>query len=128
MKAMPVVTRVSHATRPVGSSRSTASRTASEIWSAILSGCPSVTDSDVKKWRPFCSMESTPCESERSLVETAKPSIPENGASKQFVEDEDVTAVGAPANRLQPRPHARVVVVVALEHEDSPFGHQPGRP
>src|SRR6185436_12504444 len=28
-----------------------ASRTASEIWSAILSGCPSVTDSDVNRWR-----------------------------------------------------------------------------
>src|SRR5262245_6346358 len=45
----PVVTRVSQATRPYGSSRRTASRTPSEIWSAILSGCPSVTDSDVKR-------------------------------------------------------------------------------
>src|SRR5215211_2642065 len=45
----PVFTRVSHATRPVGSSRSTASRTPSEIWSAILSGCPSVTDSEVNR-------------------------------------------------------------------------------
>src|SRR3954447_19583497 len=46
---VPVVTRTSHATRPVGSSARTASRTASEIWSAILSGWPSVTDSDVKR-------------------------------------------------------------------------------
>src|SRR6185437_10769992 len=45
----PVVIRVSQATRPIGSSRRTASRTASEIWSAILSGCPSVTDSEVKR-------------------------------------------------------------------------------
>src|SRR6266536_178905 len=45
----PVVTSVSQATRPSGSSRRTASRTASETWSAILSGCPSVTDSDVKR-------------------------------------------------------------------------------
>src|SRR3954451_22268935 len=45
----PVFTRVSHATRPVGSSRSTASRTPSEIWSATLSGWPSVTDSDVNR-------------------------------------------------------------------------------
>src|SRR3954454_24145464 len=44
----PVVIRVSHATRPCGSSVRTASRTASEIWSAILSGCPSVTDSELK--------------------------------------------------------------------------------
>src|ERR1051326_5797974 len=45
---VPVVTRTSQATRPMGSSASTASRTASEIWSAILSGWPSVTDSEVK--------------------------------------------------------------------------------
>src|SRR5918992_4629205 len=45
----PVVTSVSHATRPPGSSARTASRTESEIWSAILSGWPSVTDSDVKR-------------------------------------------------------------------------------
>src|SRR4051794_29567258 len=46
----PVFTSVSHATRPVGSSRSTASRTPSEIWSATLSGCPSVTDSEVNRY------------------------------------------------------------------------------
>src|SRR5919199_2750139 len=45
----PVFTSVSHATRPVGSSRSTASSTPSEIWSAILSGWPSVTDSEVNR-------------------------------------------------------------------------------
>src|ERR1041384_3853853 len=48
---MPVVTSVSQATRASGSGPRIASRTASEIWSAILSGCPSVTDSDVKTWR-----------------------------------------------------------------------------
>src|SRR3954466_4105086 len=45
----PVVIIVSHATRLRGSFASAASRTASEIWSAILSGWPSVTDSDVKR-------------------------------------------------------------------------------
>src|SRR5690349_22658150 len=45
---VPVVTRTSQATRPEGSLAITASSTASEIWSAILSGCPSVTDSEVK--------------------------------------------------------------------------------
>ena len=35
---IPVVTRTSQATRPVGSADRTASSTASEIWSAILSG------------------------------------------------------------------------------------------
>src|SRR5213593_4423250 len=43
----PVVAAVSQATRPSGSAASTASNTASEIWS----GWPSVTDSDVKKVR-----------------------------------------------------------------------------
>src|SRR6266516_2258412 len=45
----PVVTSVSQATRPYGSCPSTASRIVSEIWSAILSGWPSVTDSEVKR-------------------------------------------------------------------------------
>src|SRR6266498_3547441 len=47
----PVVRSVSQATRPLGSSARTASRIASEIWSASLSGCPSMTDSEVKRYR-----------------------------------------------------------------------------
>src|SRR5580698_1755186 len=54
---IPVVIRTSQATRPVGSSFRTASSTESEIWSAILSGCPSVTDSDVK----ICRIRSATC-------------------------------------------------------------------
>src|SRR4051794_15774829 len=45
----PVVHSTSQATRPRGSCSSTASSTASEIWSATLSGWPSVTDSDVNR-------------------------------------------------------------------------------
>ncbi len=45
----PVVTSVSTATRLFGSAASSASRMLSLIWSQILSGCPSVTDSDVKR-------------------------------------------------------------------------------
>src|SRR5215203_5130298 len=37
----------------MGSSASAASRMVSEIWSAILSGWPSVTDSEVKRWEAF---------------------------------------------------------------------------
>src|SRR4249920_745832 len=44
------LTRVSAATRERLSCARMASRTASEIWSATLSGCPSVTDSDVN-WK-----------------------------------------------------------------------------
>src|SRR5207247_8368417 len=47
---IPVVTRVSHATRPSRSTARIASRTASDIWSASLSGCPSVTDSEEHKY------------------------------------------------------------------------------
>ncbi len=52
---MPVLTRVSQATRPSGSSAMTASRTPSEIWSQTLSGWPSVTDSEVKRYSPSAS-------------------------------------------------------------------------
>src|SRR3954471_13956515 len=46
----PVLTSVSQATRPVGSSAMTASSTPSEIWSATLPGWPSVTDSEVNRY------------------------------------------------------------------------------
>jgi hypothetical protein len=49
--ARPVVTMVSQATRATGSCSRMASRIESLIWSAILSGWPSVTDSDVKVQR-----------------------------------------------------------------------------
>ena len=45
----PVVSSVSQATRATGSWVRMASKTLSETWSAILSGCPSVTDSEVKQ-------------------------------------------------------------------------------
>src|SRR5581483_6596935 len=56
----PVVTSASQATRPVGSWRNTSSRMLSEIWSAILSGCPSVTDSDVNRNLPCCLIVRSP--------------------------------------------------------------------
>src|SRR3954462_8362777 len=49
-RTRPVVVAVSHATRASGSSLMIASRIASEIWSHILSGWPSATDSDVKRY------------------------------------------------------------------------------
>src|SRR3954454_9893922 len=56
----PAVSSVSRATRLVGSPASSASRTVSLIWSAILSGCPSVTDSEVKS-RPATCVLPVPC-------------------------------------------------------------------
>src|SRR4030043_616324 len=43
----PVLVAASHATREYGSCSRQASRIPSLIWSHILSGCPSVTDSEV---------------------------------------------------------------------------------
>src|SRR5688572_24684745 len=45
----PVLQSVSAATRARGSFASTASSTASDTWSATLSGCPSLTDSEVNR-------------------------------------------------------------------------------
>jgi hypothetical protein len=45
----PVVTNVSQATFDSGSNAKKLSISASEIWSATLSGCPSDTDSEVNK-------------------------------------------------------------------------------
>src|SRR3989344_2827519 len=52
----PVVVRVSMATRDMGSCAINASRIASEIWSQILSACPSVTLSEVMKYFPLVVM------------------------------------------------------------------------
>ena len=52
----PVVTKVSQATRRSGPAARMASRIESEIWSAILSGWPSVTDSEVKVQLVICSL------------------------------------------------------------------------
>src|SRR5258708_4678179 len=57
----PVQVSVSQATRLVGSSAKQASKMASEIWSAILSGCPSVTDSEVNKIRFLEDKDGSPC-------------------------------------------------------------------
>src|SRR5882672_484462 len=55
----PVLTRVSQATRPFGSAARMASSTASEIWSATLSGWPSETDSEVNE--KLLLMRQIPC-------------------------------------------------------------------
>ena len=57
----PVQLAVSHATRLIGSCSIHASRMASEMASHILSGCPSVTDSDVNNNFSICSFLSSGC-------------------------------------------------------------------
>src|SRR5436190_23744999 len=74
----PVFTSVSHATREPGSSRRHASRTPSEIWSATLSGCPSVTDSEVNRYS-F---------SAKLVMPDRLPSVPAAGLALDEVDDE----------------------------------------
>src|SRR5512133_155522 len=92
----PVVINVSQATRPSGSSARTASRTVSEIWSATLSGCPSVTDSEVN----------------RNSRAAMGPQATQNARLLDAQEEGDLELVGAAdgeldrgAQRLQVPPH-----------------------
>src|SRR6266446_4299274 len=81
----PVVISVSQATRPAGSSARTASRTESEIWSAILSGWPSVTDSDVKeKERLIAAQASSSGEELRSSPEIEELRQRESAVSRRL--------------------------------------------
>src|SRR5271154_6363507 len=76
MTTRPVAVKVSQATRLEGSSVRQASRIASETWSAILSGCPSVTDSEVNKWRFFdklFSLQAMGVTSGGGLIRTQRP-------------------------------------------------------
>src|SRR5271165_5827498 len=67
MTTNPVAVRVSAATRLYGSCSRHASRMASETWSAILSGWPSVTDSEVNRKRSL-KFELLPIEGTWDLV------------------------------------------------------------
>ena len=92
----PVVQVVSQATRAPGSCFRIASRIASEIWSQILSGCPSVTDSEVNRYLDMVScllFNGKMCGSERQLDEnhaahpvtaanTAKSAFPTHGGKR----------------------------------------------
>ena len=53
MVIFSALTKASIPTLPYGSFSKTASKIASDIWSAILSGCPSVTDSEVNSYLLF---------------------------------------------------------------------------
>src|SRR5678815_2997430 len=66
----PVVVAVSQATRAVGSFLMIASRIASDTWSHILSGWPSVTDSEVKR---YCSASTMLIGPKGSIPSVAAP-------------------------------------------------------
>lgn len=67
---IPVLVAVSQATLEAGSSTKQASRTASEIWSAILSGWPRPTDSEVKRNLPVLDEKACQCQSMASFQST----------------------------------------------------------
>src|SRR6266498_5723408 len=123
MKARPVVTSVSHATRPIGSSRRTASKIASEIWSAILSGCPSVTDSDVKKCLPLLSINALLAPVGGRLKRGRLPFRSEarqRSRRSSLEEPEHVARVRPPRDPLQTENLRRRCVRIGLEDESSP--------
>src|SRR3982074_869081 len=74
MTTRPVAVRVSQATRLEESSARQASRMASEIWSAILSGWPSVTDSEGNKERFFAAKlcVSLNCQLEGQVLDSSR--------------------------------------------------------
>src|SRR5439155_19084900 len=96
----PVVTRVSHATRLLGSLASIASKTASLIWSASLSGCPSVTDSDENRW-PVLMIARV----YRRVRSPARTTSLGAGLSPRAREPSDEVAHGRRELRLRPRAH-----------------------
>src|SRR5918992_1078989 len=95
----PVVISVSQATRLWGSSARHASRTASEIWSAILSGWPSVTDSDVNR-------------NERALIGAPRLADVQEEPHRAFLEGSR-HGVDDGAERIEVRAHVRRQRLVA---------------
>src|SRR5260370_27625807 len=92
----PVVMTVSQATRASGSLARIASRMASEIWSATLSGWPSVTDSDVNRL------------------------VAMNGSSFES------PAPARPGLRVGPSPSARFIPLGRRKYNPSPMGEGSG--
>src|SRR5437773_2853784 len=125
--ARPVVTSVSHATRPVGSSRRTASKIASEIWSAILSGCPSVTDSEVKKGFPLLSINAllawVEAGSKRGRL-AFRPDESNGSAAGSRQEPENVARVRPPRHDFEAADLRGRFVRVGLENEPASRGDQ----
>src|SRR3954471_7283822 len=98
MTARPVVTSVSQATRDEGSSASKASRTASEIASATLSGWPSVTDSDVKRQRSYTAIPHWGSERKKRGPDTM---LPDPGPSRTVVvKQNDSPRAGQPVVQI----------------------------
>src|SRR6478672_3590921 len=104
MTQRPVVTRVSQATREAGSSASSASRTASEMASATLSGCPSVTDSEVKRLRSNTGFPTSSWRgSKKARHHAAGPNAVDDGA---IVKKAGQSAPGNPSYRYGASPIA----------------------
>src|SRR5438477_3912706 len=108
--AMPVVHMLSQATRLYGSCSNMPSRTASLIWSHILSGWPSVTDSDVNMNRLTLPPWS-PSQAPAPAVRSAKPPSPRSLGScgivgedrRDSIEQEIRQLVLGEQGRLLPR-------------------------
>src|SRR5260370_10677024 len=125
--ATTVVTSVSQATRPFGSCLMTSSRTASEIWASILSGWPTVTDSDVNRKLRKASLKlillrdlrwNAPLQTPLNIWHSAKPyKITIRADKNQRIDSKQLTSASNGRNQVlngyllhlsekpRPRPH-----------------------
>src|SRR6476659_5731835 len=134
----PVVIRVSTATRLLGSSARRASRIESLIWSAILSGWPSVTDSEVNRRRDTGLLAGCGSVGRESLtvfeIGPARPDQVPDRVGQGFLRSQGYVgarAVGALGGQLHPAVRQRVTLGVAglgreAHHDLADPG--PGRP
>src|SRR5258705_5249064 len=112
----PVVVAVSQATRAFGSSRMIAPRMASETWSHILSGWPSVTDSEVNRYWAASTM-----------LMSAKPSTaPRRTGLGGYRSDAGRRRSSTGEPGVEARHLERFVVVGRLEPEDLAEECDPG--
>src|SRR5262245_4917630 len=118
---MPVVTSVSIATRDWGSCRITASSTVSEIWSAILSGCPSVTDSEVNRCFPLGMKPRLPVARRKASAarSSSTQSVEDNGLSLSL-STESYSALSEHALQGESQVAARGDPEIAPRAHDSP--------
>src|SRR5918997_3483065 len=110
----PVVTSASTATRLCGSLASIASSTESLIWSAILSGCPSVTDSEVNSLPAMGGH--LPSRRGGPRREEKLPSVADGQCLVPNAVGEQVLAAGQRSDRLWTAQHDDLAVRLA-EHQ-----------
>src|SRR3954447_23260095 len=108
----PVVTSVSTATRLCGSCSRSASRIESEIWSQILSGWPSVTDSEVNR------------RSAAKVAPTVGGGLPAQGREQQLRDERRVRSRGSDEHVEYAMGHRQLVAGGLAHYRAGPVEHR----